>query len=223
MQSVASYRHQGETLLQSAWEHYAALAPLALDGLEPGRTAAVVVDMVRGFTQQGALSNPRAQALSADIALFCRRAQVAGMQQLLFADVHPADSPEFETFPPHCVAGTQEAQVIDALAAFGPVIEKSSTNGLLEPLFMAWLDEHQALDQFVVTGTCTDICVLQFAVTLKALFNRLGRNSRVIVPAALTDTYDAPGHGGDAVKILSLYYLRQMGVEVVSRIEFTSQ
>lgn len=221
MQAMASYMQQGQALLQSAWEHYASRTPLALDALEAEKTAGIVVDMVRGFAQQGPLSSPRVGALSGEIALFCRHLQVAGMQMLLFADVHPADSPEFEAFPPHCMEGTDESQMIDALAAFGPVIEKSSSNGLLEPLFMAWLDEHQSLDTFIITGDCTDICILQFAVTLKALFNRLGRKSRIIVPAALTDTYDAPGHGGDAVKILSLYYMQQLGIEIPSHIVFS--
>lgn len=211
----SQFMQAGQELLAAAWDHTASLPSLPFTELPPERSAAIVVDMVRGFAETGALSSPRVGALAGDIALFCRRAQAAGMQLLLFADEHSPHSPEFSFFPPHCIEGTAEAEIIPALAAFGPVIPKNSTNGLLEPLFMAWLDEHQQLDHFVVMGDCTDICVLQFAATLKALFNRLNRVCRVIVPAKLTDTYDAPGHNGDVVKALSLLYLSQMGVEVI--------
>lgn len=92
---------------------------------------------------------------------------------------------------------------------------KNSTNGFLEPAFQSWLQERPDKDIFLVTGDCTDICIQQFAVTLKTWFNRQNRVCRVIVPRARVDTYDAGLHAGDLVHAMALFNMMTNGVEIV--------
>ena len=186
-------------------------------GIEASRTVLVVVDLVNGFTREGPLASPRVDALVpgiVDFALTCAR---LGIDRIAFCDSHTDASPEFGAYPPHCLAGTREAALVDELAAVGGfmVMPKNSTNGFLEPVFQTWLQDNPEKDTFIVTGDCTDICVQQFAITLNTWFNRFNRASRVIVPQKLVDTYDAGLHDGDLVHAMALFNMMTNGVEVV--------
>ena len=46
----------------------------------------------------------------------------------------------------------------------------------------------------VVTGCCTDICILQLVLTLKAAWNQEDRPVEILVPRQLVENYDAPSH-----------------------------
>ena len=190
---------------------------LDLDSVSVPNTALVVVDLVNGFTREGPLASPRVDALVPGIAQLAEACAARGIDRIAFCDSHTDASPEFGAYPPHCLAGTSESALVDELAAIGgfTVMEKNSTNGFLEPAFQTWLAAHPEKDNFLVTGDCTDICIQQFAVTLKTWFNRQNRASRVIVPMTLVDTYDAGRHHGDLVHVMALFNMMTNGVEVV--------
>ncbi len=98
------------------------------------------------------------------------------------------------------------------------LIEKNSTNGYLEPVFQNWLKENSEIDTFIVSGNCTDICVLQFALSLKAHFNRKNENSNIIVPINAVNTYDLDEHDGDLMHAIALYQMMGNDIEVVSEL-----
>ena len=83
-----------------------------------------------------------------------------------------------------------------------------------------WLEENGGVSNFLITGCCTDICVLQFALSLKTEFNRRNRASRIIVPMDLSATYDAPGHIADFIDLVSFYNMHTNGIEVTPEIEY---
>lgn len=62
------------------------------------------------------------------------------------------------------------------------MIEKNSTNGFLEPVFAAWLRDNPQIDTYIVTGDCTDICVLQFVLAAKAWHNARNRAAARLPP-----------------------------------------
>ena len=78
--------------------------------------------------------------------------------------------------------------------------------------------EHPEITCFLVVGCCTDICIQQFALTLKTEFNRTNRSSRVVVPVSMTATYDAPGHPVALIELASYLNMQTSGVEIVSDI-----
>lgn len=197
------------------------LPSLKLGELKPESTALIIVDMINAFTRQGCLKSPRVEALIPGIAGLLSLCKKQGIPVIAFGDCHTKDSPEFETYPEHGLAETAESEMVDELKKIGgyTLIPKNSTNGFLEEKFQTWLKEHSHLTTFIIVGDCTDICVEQFAKTLKAYFNMLNRRVRVIVPADAVDTFDLGAHYAELMNVMALFGMMGGGVEVVRTIE----
>ncbi len=194
-----------------------------LNSLNKERTVLLVVDMVVGFVYTGALSSPRVAAIVDNIAELNRK--TIGYKKLFFLDTHENDSQEFLSFPQHCMAGTEEAELIPELktefseGAETFYIEKNSTNAFHSPGFQKWLREHEdEVDNFIIAGCVTDICILQAALTLKSYFNEKNKSKRVIVPKNTTETYDFGSHDGYLMNLFALYNMHVSGIEIVERI-----
>ena len=100
-------------------------------------------------------------------------------------------------FPPHCVVGSGEEEIVAELAGLAArvvVVRKRRYSGFFGTIKRR-LNE-LAPDEVEVVGVCTDICVLHTVADLR------NRDYRVVVPRALVDTYDGPGH--DAALVESL-------------------
>ena len=221
--------HKKDGFLKNAAENVAGVydtvrsssKEIALGCLEAGSTALIVVDMVNGFVKKGALFSPNVLSLNDKIAGLLRSCNALDIQAICFADAHSRQSTQFRDFPEHCIAGTEESAVTDEIAACKfKLILKNSTNGFLEPAFAVWLKENDKIDTFIITGCCTDLCILQFALTLKADFNRRNRVSRVIVPAELTATYDTPRHSASFIDYMSYYNMLLCGIEVTTNFKY---
>ena len=144
-----------------------------------------------------------------------------GFHLVAFADSHPVDSPEFKQFPVHCVTGTTESEVVDEIKEVGGyhLIPKNSTNGFLEEGFQTWLKEHPEIQTFIVIGDCTDICIQQFAVTLKKHFQKDNLEISIIVPVAHVETYELEEHNADLMNIMALYMMQTAGIEIVADVK----
>ena len=81
-------------------------------------------------------------------------------------------------------------------------------------MFELWRREHATATTYLVTGDCTDICVLQFVLSAKAWHNTRNLPLRILVPTALTDTFDAPGHPADTLGAAALYLMEAAGAEL---------
>lgn len=190
------------------------LQPLAAEELNGEDTAVFIVDMIGGFAREGALYSPRAEKQIPKIAAFAKRCQEKGIEIIQFADTHPADSPEFEGYPPHCLEGSAESAVVEELSEY-PVFPKNSTNAMFAPGFMDWLAERDGKRRFVVTGVCTDICIYQFAVALKCWFNQKNQKKEIIVPLSLVDTFDLGMHSAELFNLIFWNSMLDNGVRVV--------
>ena len=212
----AALQTQAEALFSPLLSALEQREDLALASLAPSRTALFVVDMVNGFAVEGAMASPRVGLMAGPIAALVRRCREAGIQVVAFADTHAPDSIELESYPPHGLAGTQEARLCREIEEAGPdtVIEKNSTNGFLEPVFAAWLRDNPQIDTYIVTGDCTDICVLQFVLAATAWHNARNRPLRVCLPLPLVETFDAPAHPADLMNLTALSLMRSAGAEL---------
>jgi nicotinamidase-related amidase len=224
-----------------AWLHdwYGSLAPVRLEELVreaggPDRVAILVVDLLVGFCLEGPLASPRVGALAAPAATFLTAARGAGIRNILSGmDAHPPDSPEFAAFPPHCLRGTREAELIPELEAYPFAsdmvrVPKGSLNVGLEDAFQTWLAEHPKIRTWIVIGDCTDLCVYHAAMHLRLRANTLGQELTVCLPADLVATYHLPveaarnlgalPHDGDLLHQLFLYHLALNGVRVAGSV-----
>jgi len=135
--------------------------------LPAGRTAVLVVDMQNDFVhERGALVVPAAAATVDPIRRLLRRARAAGVPVVYTQDWHAPDDAEFRIWPPHCVAGTWGAEVVDPLA---PRPEEARIHKTTyDPFFRTDLDALLAgrgVENLVVVGTVANICVLHAAAS----------------------------------------------------------
>jgi len=198
-------------------------------------TAIISVDVVNGFTKQGNLSSSRIAAIVPAVAELFRTAREQGVQHfLLLQDTHPANSKEFLIYPPHCIEGTSESQTVPELSSLPgaelfQILPKKTINPGIEENFRKWLSDHSDLQQFIVMGDCTDICVYLTTIFLKSWQVQEHKNINVLVPAKCVDTYniplerdgpvEVPPHPGQLLHILFLYHMQLNGVRIVREIK----
>lgn len=186
---------------------------------EPGdRSLLVVVDMIEGFVNTGALADPKINDIVPELLKTVQFYLDRQLPVLAFRDCHSAEAKEFSSFPVHCVDGTQEAELIDELKPFAPrmmELKKNSTNGFVQPEFLAVFQSLRPLKSVVVTGCCTDICVMQFALSLKGYINQNDLNIEVIVPRNQVATFDAPGHSAQDFGHWALKLMANAGIRVI--------
>lgn len=191
----------------------------------PERVAVVCVDLIEGFTRQGPLASPRVAAIIPRVTGLIRSLLDAGVPAghvVLVQDAHPEDAREFAAYPPHCVAGTPEAEAVAELRALPEFrqfrhFRKNSIASHTSPQFRAWLEERGAdFDVVVAVGDVTDLCLYTLALHLVTDGMARGLDRTVVVPEPCAQTWDAPGHPGDLYHALFLHQLERNGVRVVS-------
>jgi nicotinamidase-related amidase len=198
------------------------------------RVAIVSVDLIVGFCHSGPLSSPRVAGILPAVRRLFERAHEAGIENVVLTqDTHRPDAEEFGSYPPHCVAGTEESMTAPELASLPfadrfTIVEKNSISSIIEPAFADWEAANGPFAAYVVVGDCTDLCVYQAAMALKlrSVDRHLGQ--RVIVPVECVETYDLPvetaqqigarPHDGELLHHVFLHSMAQNGVEVVGRI-----
>lgn len=182
----------------------------------------IIIDMVNGFVKEGNLSSKNVYNLNIKISKFLKFCYKINMKCIAFADSHKKTSPEFDSYPKHCIEGTYESEITDELKKICDfkIIKKNSTNGFIEPEFQKWLKENNTIRNFIIVGNCTDICIQQFALSLKSYFNMNNIKSRIIVPITLVDTFDSNVHNSDLANLMFLYNMGANGIEVCSDIEY---
>ncbi|MDO4481492.1 MAG: isochorismatase family cysteine hydrolase [Bacillota bacterium] len=186
--------------------------------IKKGNTALIIIDMVNGFIREGAMKNELAEEIIEPIVDLMGYFKGNGMPIVAFADCHDENSPEFDRYEKHCIKGTSEAEIVDEIKQAGgyTLINKNSTNGVLEEEFQQWLKDNPEITDFIITGVCTDICVMQFCLTLRALLDKNGVKSRFILPLNMVETYDYRAHQITLINTMAVYFIEQSGAEVCS-------
>ena len=198
-----------------------------LDQADSKNVAIVSVDMINGFCYEGALSSPRVGDLAESVADAFKEAyeKFAVKNLILIQDSHKANSVEFDAFPPHAVAGTKEVDTIEAIRNLSffdeiKIYYKNSISSAYCDKFNNFLSKNPQIDTFIVLGDCTDLCVYHLASHLKLSANEANIKRRVIVPANLVQTYDAPWHDGDFYHLVFLRHMQlAANIEVVKSLE----
>lgn len=196
------------------------LTPTESNAFLHEKTALVIVDMVNGFLTEGVLSSPRSASVLPECEKLLKFFKENYLPVVAFADCHEPDCIEFQSFPPHCIKGTSESEIAPSLQKIGGYrkIEKNSTNGFLTPEFQDFLKNNPQLEKIVVCGVCTDICVMQFCLTLKTFCNQENKKLEVLLPVNAVETYDAPNHNADSMQKAALAIMLQAGIQLTSEV-----
>lgn len=178
-----------------------------------------VVDMVNGFVKEGALADPEIMSIVEDQKKLMDQLEC---RNVFVCDSHPPKTREFLSYPQHCMIGTKEAEVIDELKDhIKRIIHKNSTNTFVAFEFQEFLqDECSRYKDLIIVGCCTDLCILQFALSLQSYLNEHNLcEQRVIVPANLVETYHIEDvHDAYFWNDVSLKNMAANGITVVSEI-----
>jgi len=152
--------------------------------------AVIVIDMLRGFLEEG---NPlycgeRARRIIPNVQRLLEENIAQGAKVFYLCDHHDPDDLEFKMFPPHCVAGTPEAELIPELAQYpGEIIAKNRYSGFFDTQLKEKLEALQP-GKLIVCGVCTDICVLHTVADAR------NRNYEVEVPVNCVASFDLAKH-----------------------------
>ena len=177
----------------------------------------VVVDMVNGFIKQGAMADNDIARIIPRIENLIERFQSENEGVAFIKDTHYENSTEFKKFPAHCIKGTSESEVVSELKPYeeGSLsYEKNSTSTMFAPGFMNDIDSMKRLREVIITGCCTDICVLNLAIPLVNYFDQTNRDVNVSVISDAVETYDAPYHSRNEYNAMALKLMKQAGVRV---------
>jgi nicotinamidase/pyrazinamidase len=152
--------------------------------------AILVIDMLRGFLEKRypLYCGDRARAILPRIERLLQRELEKGSTIFFICDRHAPDDLEFRIFPPHCIAGTEEAEVVPELRKYsGEEISKNRYSGF----FRTPLEDRLAglrPEKVIVCGVCTNICVLH------TVANARNRDYDVDVPTDCVETFDQSAH-----------------------------
>ncbi len=184
-------------------------------------TTLCIIDINNGFAREGALYSPRVEKNIKGTAALAKEFLKAGGEVLAYTDYHPENAKEFRSYPPHCVAGTKEAELVDELETLKEMglkeIRKNSTNGILvhNPA------EDKKERDYLVLGCVTDICVYQFSITLRAYINEHDLEGEVYVLKDLVDTFDIEDvHEADFYNYVFFKSMMDNGIRLISDVKF---
>jgi len=216
---------------------------------EDVKTGLVLVDVVNGFCTVGACNlaprqpDKQISGMVDESVRLAREFCDKNWPVLAFLDSHHPDIPE-HPYPPHCIAGTDEAKLVpglqwlenepsatlrckDCIDGFVGSIEKDGSN-----VFIDWVKNNQ-IRKILVVGICTDICVLDFVCSAVSARNRgfLAPLEDVIVYSQGCATFDLPihiartmngavAHPQELMHHIGLYIAKGRGAKVVSEVTF---
>lgn len=159
---------------------------------KPDEVMGLIVDPLNDFLVKDAslLAAPEMRWILPNIAALTDELEKNGCETVIPADGHYPEDEELTRFPPHCMKGTWGAEVVDELQRFvknDNLVIKSTHNAFTE----TDLEERLTIKRpkvVVVSGVCSDICVIQAVITLSGLSEKFGIE-KIIVPRDCTTTF----------------------------------
>lgn len=178
----------------------------------------LVVDLVNGFTKQGAMADNFIQHIVPESKKLVESFLKNGYAAAYIKDCHDSLCAEFNRYPEHCKKGTYESEMLDELLEFESqviVFEKNSTSAMFAQGFMEMLNEMEDLQEVVIIGCCTDICVINLAIPLQNFFDERNKIVKIIIPKNAVETYDSPTHPREEYNEIAFKLMSQTGIKLV--------
>jgi len=152
--------------------------------------AVLVVDMLRGFLEEGypLYIGENSRRIIPNIQRLLERELGQGSKIFFICDNHDPDDLEFKMFPPHCIEGTVEAEVIPELAKYpGEIIAKKRYSGFFGTSLEEKLSQLKP-KKLIICGVLTNICVMHTTADAR------NRDYEVEVPTDCVASPDDEAH-----------------------------
>ena len=151
----------------------------------------IIVDMQRGFLEPGHplyCGDEVRERVIPKVVDLAERKLKKGAQLIFTQDSHEPEDPEFKMWPPHCIRGTEEEEIIPELSGFPGIRVKKRRYSAFYGTDLDRILEEFDPDLVTVAGVCTDICVLYTVADLR------NRDYQVQVYADCVDSFDREAH-----------------------------
>ncbi len=178
----------------------------------------MVVDMINGFTNTGAMHDKNIESIIPNCVKYIEYFLEKGMEVIAFRDYHQIYDKEFELFPTHCLAGSFESELVEEIKIFQDqlkIVKKNTFNGFVAEEFQEIISKLNDYRNIVVTGCCTDICVIELVKSLMEHKKVNNLEYQVIVVSSACDTYDAINHNRKIYHSNALQLMNSMGAVIV--------
>ena len=234
-----------ETILQDITESMP-LSKTVLDLSSSGQGfGLIIVDEVNGFATVGAgnlaplVPNEQVSVMVSETDRLARSFTKQAMPILAFLDTHDSGKPQ-PPYPPHCERGTGEEELVPELKWLekkpqATLVRKDCINGFIGSFqqdgsnaVTDWVKGNNVVNVLVV-GICTDICVMDFVLTLLSARNHgmLPSLKEVVVYDKGCSTYNLPrnvveeiglppsaSHPQDITHYMGLYFMASRGAQL---------
>lgn len=194
-----------------------------MKNLEEVNSAIFVIDMNNGFCEEGALADPTIKGIVPNI----REIIMDGLKResaLFFVnDKHTEDSVEIKRYAGHCIT-PREQKTIKELSIFEEyadrVFYKNSTCALFAPGMMEMLLQMKNLERIVITGCCTDICIMNFAVALRNFMDEWNVDIDIVVPINAVETFHIPNvHEREEANQFGYRVMESNGIRLIKEMD----
>ena len=229
------------------------IMPLRLEALDlktlDSGTGMVIVDEVNGFATVGGgnlapqTPNEQVSTMVKETDRLARFFSKNDWPVLTFLDTHVPGKAE-PPYPPHCESGTGEEDLVpelkwleqeenvtlvkkDCINGFIGAFQKDGSNAVVD-----WVGKNQ-VQTVLVVGICTDICVMDFVLTLLSARNHgmLPELKDILVYDKGCSTYDLPrqtaeslgipvsaSHPQNVTHYMGLYFMASRGASLVNEV-----
>ena len=157
--------------------------------------ALFIIDMNVGFCEEGNLADPTIKHIVPNIMQIARQILAEGEGLFIVNDKHTKDSTELNRYLEHC-DNEKESRTIKEIRIIEPyatgMFYKNSTCALFAAGLARTILMMKKLKQIIITGCCTDICILNFAIALRNFLDELNIDIEIIVPINAVETYHIP-------------------------------
>ncbi|KAI4453454.1 glucosamine--fructose-6-phosphate aminotransferase isomerizing [Holotrichia oblita] len=177
----------------------------------------LIVDMINGFINEGILADKGINRITNGIVDLANKYIVNKSSIIFVNDAHQDDSKEFKTFPSHCLVGSREAEIVKELlpiALKAQTFYKNSVNGMMNTALVQYLKDNKFTDYYIV-GCCTDLCILNLALSLKTFLDENNIDAKVNVISNLVETFDNANHPRNIYNESAFRILKINGVNVL--------
>ena len=189
--------------------------------LEEIKKLLIVVDMVNGFVREGAMASENIEHIVPEVERLVKEFTESDENQVAFVkDTHEKNAREFKRYPVHCLRGTSESENVEELRKYENVAlihEKNSTSAIFPNGLLENINKMKKLEEVVITGCCTDICVINLAIPLQNYFDEHNRDIPIVVPENAVETYDADWHNAKEWNDMAFKFMNQAGIKLVKK------
>lgn len=188
------------------------------------KKALYIIDMNNGFVNFGAMANQKYNDLVPEQLKMIEKFQKENGKINFILEGHNENSLEFNSYPKHCVYGTEEAELIPELLEKSKEIEseifyKNCINGMLNRKLQDQITEMENLKEVVIEGVCADLCVMDFSRTYARFLDEINKDVKIFVVKNAIDTFDSPEHNRNEWLEISYKVMAQAGIIVVENLE----